>query len=130
MTKLKTILTSYANVELAPLGARKTRTIQVDKLREELHQTVRRNNWLFAVCIVLAIVLFGVQLWVALTYMTQPNVVKAIAGIFGISAAGLVTQMIKLWQEKLATELLLGLLPVLDSAVLTTVINALVKRLK
>jgi hypothetical protein len=130
MTKLKAILTSYANVELSPLGAHKTRTIQVDKLREELNQTVRRNNWLLAVCIALAIGLFGVQLWAALTYMTQPNVVKVIAGIFGISAAGLVTQMIKLWQEKVATELLLGLLPVMDSAVLSTVINALVRRLK
>jgi hypothetical protein len=127
MSTLKTVLASYAKVEMAKLGGPETSAVEFDNLRKDLKQIISGNNGTFAICVVMVLVLFGVQLWVALT---QPQLVKAAAGVFGISAAGLIFQMIQLWREKVATEILLGLIPVLDPPVLQTVINALIKKIK
>jgi hypothetical protein len=127
MSTLKTALTSYAKVEMAKLGGPETSGVEFDNLRKDLKQVIRANNGIFAICVVMLLVLFGVQLWVTLT---QPQLVIAAAGVFGISAAGLIFQMIQLWREKVATEILLGLIPVLDPPVLRTVINALIKKIK
>lgn len=129
MSKLKAALLPYLTVEKGELGKRQARTFDRDKLAGKLREIVARNNAVFGFCVAMVIIPFVVQLWVALAYASEPQLVKAIGGAFGISAAGLIFQMIKLWREKVATELLLELLPTLDTAVFKTVIAVLVRRL-
>jgi hypothetical protein len=127
MSKLKKVLASYVSVEMATLGGRKTRSIDSEHLRKDLTQIIRGNNGIFITCVVMILFLFGIPVWIALT---QPQLIKAGVGVFGVTAGGLIVQMISLWREKVATELVLGLIRDMDPSHLETVISALVKKMK
>jgi|ERR1700751_2305321 hypothetical protein len=130
MRSLKNTLIWYLGVEQGELGKRETSTADRGALGGRLQQIIAKNNVTFVLCVAMVLLLFAIQLWVALSYISQPQLVKVVGGAFGISAAGLVFQMIKLWREKVTTELLLELLPTLDASVFRTVISVLVRRLR
>jgi hypothetical protein len=104
-------------------------TTNLERLAPQLQQIVRRNDKLFLVCVSMVFVLFAANLAVVLLHHDNLKLVAGASGIFGISAAGLISQMIKLWREKEATELVLGLLPALEPAVFRTVITTLLRRI-
>lgn len=132
MSKLKSILSTFGESNLASLGGdHATRSVvNLQHLGSQLQQIVQRNNKVFVVCVVMILLLFAANLTVVLLHHDNLKLVVGTSGIFGISAAGLIAQMIKLWREKVATELVLGLLPALDPALLKTVITALIRKLK
>lgn len=130
MHSLRNALVWYLGVEQGELGKRLASTADRDELSGRLRQIAARNNVTFVLCVAMVLVLFAIQLWVALYSVSQPQFVKFVGGAFGISAAGLVFQMVKLWREKVTTELLLELLPNLDASVFRTVISVLMRRLR
>jgi hypothetical protein len=131
MNKLKSVLLAYAESNLASLGGGtpKTSTVDLEKLAPQLQQVVQRNDKLFMMCVSMIFILFAANLTVVIIHHDNLKLVAGTSGIFGISAAGLIILMIKLWREKVATELVLGLLPALEPAVFKTVITTLIRRL-
>ena len=132
MSQLKSVLSAYAQANLANLGGArpKSSAIDLEKLTPQLQQVVQRNNKFFILCVAMILVLFVANITIVLLHHDNLKLVVATSGIFGISAAGLIALMAKLWREKVATELVLGLLPALEPAVFKTVITTLIRRLR
>lgn len=104
-------------------------TLDRERLKLDLSAANKDNSRYFLVCTVMVVLLFLVSIGVVLTNLSNPNIIKIVMVAFGISSAGLITMMIKLWREKSNVELLILLAINMDSDTLKTVVNVLVKRL-
>ena len=100
-----------------------------EKLKRDLSAISKGNNRYFLICVVMVVILFLVSVGVVLTNLNKPDIIKIVLGAFGISSAGLITMMIKLWREKSNTELLILLAINMDSDTLKSIIAILAKRL-
>jgi hypothetical protein len=131
MKKLQSVLSKYTQANLADLGGAKAKAspLDLEKLGPQLQEVVRRNNIFFVLCVAMILVLFAANITIVLLHHDNLKLVAGTSGIFGISAAGLIVLMTKLWREKVATELVLGLLPALEPAIFRTVITTLIHRL-
>ncbi len=77
----------------------------------------------------MVVVLFIVSVGLVITNLQNAAVVKVVLSGFGVSAAGLITLMAKLWRVKNNTELLLILAINTDGETIKTVVNILAKAL-
>jgi len=93
------------------------------KLRADLEAVQRRNRNYFMISIVMLIVLFIVSLFVLVFDYQRPEAIKGLAGAIGISAAGLVVWMVRLWRGKAAVESLLVMVAYGDDKALQILIN-------
>jgi hypothetical protein len=100
-----------------------------EKLKRDLTALNKNNSRYFIICVVMVLILFLVSIGVVLMNLGKPDVIKIVMAAFGISSAGLITMMIKLWREKSNVELLILLAINMDSDTLKTVVAVLVKRL-
>jgi len=100
-----------------------------DKLKRDLAAVNKDNNRYFLVCVMMVVFLFLVSIGVVLTNLNKPDIIKVVMAAFGISSAGLITMMIKLWREKSNGELLILLAINMDSDTLKTIVTVLLKRL-
>jgi hypothetical protein len=98
-------------------------------LRKDLGRVKQDNNRYFVVCVAMVVVLFIVSVGLVITNLQNAGVVKVVLSGFGVSAAGLITLMTKLWRVKNNTELLLILAVNTDSGTIKTVVNILAKAL-
>jgi hypothetical protein len=140
MTSLRSVLLKHAGALPAPkdsLGSADEPSIQVtpvpildrDKLGRDLSVVNKGNNRYFFICVSMVLTLFAVSVGVVLTNLNKPDIIKVVMAAFGISSAGLITMMIKLWREKSNTELMILLAINMDSDTLKTIIAILAKRL-
>lgn len=136
MASLKEVLTQ--NVELPPLsdklgGGEKAAppTVKVNKagLKRGLVQVKKDNNRYFLICVAMVLILFAVSVGVVIFKNDQPDLIKAIMAALGVSSAGLITMMIKLWRDKSNVELVLVLATNMDDEALKTVLAVLVKKI-
>ncbi|HEX2080039.1 MAG TPA: hypothetical protein VHG08_20135 [Longimicrobium sp.] len=97
-------------------------------LRSDLGVVRRSSNRWFAVCAALLSTLFAATLWVVIAYVDRPEVVRAAVAALGVSSAGLVTMMLRMWKSKSAAEYLITLAAHLDAATMKTVIEILAKQ--
>jgi hypothetical protein len=100
-----------------------------DRLKRDLAAVNKDNNRYFLICVAMVLILFLVSVGVVLTNLAKPDIIKVVMAAFGISSAGLITMMIKLWREKSNIELLILLAINMDPETLKTVITIMVKRL-
>jgi hypothetical protein len=143
MTSLRTVLNKYAdtNIPGAPLGSdetdqeekpqkRRVKGPDIDKanLRKDLEAVKKDNSRYFVVCVVMIVLLFIISIIVVLTNLAKPDIIKIAMTAFGISTAGLITLMIKLWRTKSNTEMLILLAINMDAETIKSVINILAKR--
>lgn len=143
MTSLRAVLHKYADVTVptAPLGSDETgneekperkrvKRADIDKanLRKDLEAVKRDNGRYFVVCVVMIGLLFITSIIVVLTNLANPDIIKGAMAAFGISTAGLITLMIKLWRTKSNTEMLILLAINMDAETIKTVIGILAKR--
>lgn len=143
MTSLRAVLHKYADVTVptAPLGSDETdqeekperkrvKRVDIDKanLRKDLEAVKRDNGRYFVVCVVMIGLLFITSIIVVLTNLANPDIIKGAMAAFGISTAGLITLMIKLWRTKSNTEMLILLAINMDAETIKTVIGILAKR--
>lgn len=143
MTSLRAVLHKYADatVPSAPLGSDETdneekperkrvKRADIDKanLRKDLEAVKRDNGRYFVVCVVMIGLLFITSIIVVLTNLANPDIIKGAMAAFGISTAGLITLMIKLWRTKSNTEILILLAINMDAETIKTVIGILAKR--
>jgi len=129
MNKLQAILAKYARVELVPLGP-EAPPLEKSQLQADLKGIVSGNDGLLAVCLVMIVGLFILQLWIAMSYISQLQVIASIIAAFGVSAAILIRRMMSLWRARVATRVLLALIPILSESNLQTVVNEFVKGVK
>ncbi len=61
--------------------------------------------------------------------LSKPVLVQSVLSGFGISSAGLVWMMIRLWREKYYTEVLLALAVSLQGETMKTIVNVLSRRI-
>ncbi len=144
MTNLRSLLKQYSDI--APivsvqLGTDETvadekrhvatRRQEIDRkaLRKDLYRVKQDNNRYFVVCAAMVVVLFIVSVGLVITNLQNAAVVKVVLSGFGVSAAGLITLMAKLWRVKNNTELLLILAINTDGETIKTVVNILAKAL-
>lgn len=113
----------------APVTKRKKRpALDKENLRKDLDKIKNDNSRYFMICVLMVIILFIASLIVVLTNLERPTLITAVQTGFGISTAGLIWLMIKLWREKTSTEFLLAL-AIVDGETLKTVVDALAARM-
>jgi hypothetical protein len=103
--------------------------INPEKLQRDLAAVSKTNTTYFIICVIMVVVLFIVSIGVVLTNLNNPDIIKVVLAAFGVSCAGLITMMIKLWREKSNIELLIILAINMDLDTLKTVVAVLVRRL-
>ncbi len=100
------------------------------KLEQDLRAVKRDNTKFFVICVIMVVFLFLVSIGVVLTNLSKPDVIKIVMATFGVSCAGLITWMIRLWREKSNTELVLALaINMNDLETLKTIVAVLVRKL-
>jgi hypothetical protein len=104
--------------------------INPEKLKRDLTSVKKDNTKFFVLCVIMVFLLFLVSVGVVLTNLSKPDVVKLVMATFGVSCAGLITMMIRLWREKSNTELVLALaINMNDMDTLKTVLAVLIRKL-
>jgi hypothetical protein len=99
----------------------------VETLRHDLQRIIRSNEIYFRICAGLLLVLFsGAGLFVYKSLADPKHIAAVFAGT-GVSVMGLVTQMIRLWKEKVNSDLLLTLIGALSPMELKKVVDSLLK---
>jgi hypothetical protein len=130
MTSLAKVLEEYRDEDAAPLGEVKPRRLNRAKMKEGLEEVRRVNTRFFWVCVGMILVLFAATLLVVLTHLQTPGTVQVAMAAFGVSAAGLIQLMFRLWREKNRTEIVLLLAVNMDDDILKTIVNLLAASLK
>lgn len=135
MASLQEILHRYSGttVELnAPLGGSAGRgrsEIDRDGLRRALSQLKRQNDRYFGLCFAAVLVLFVALLVTTFVKLNQPEFLKGMTSIFGVSTGALIWRMFKMWEKKSQTEFFMHLTPNVNDDTLKTVIDVLAKKL-
>ena len=135
MTSLREILQRYSgtSTELnAPLGGSRGRgraEIDRDGLRQALAQLKKQNDRYFGLCFAAVFVLFAALLVTVFVKLNQPDFIKGVTGVFGVSAGTLIWRMFKMWEKKSQTEFFMHLTPNVNDDTLKTVIDVLAKKL-
>src|SRR5215475_10979385 len=108
MKKLRALLTQYS--EAPKLGdAEEGRKLDVEKLRDDVRHLGDQNRIYFLICFLLLVLLFVGAAALVVFSLGDPGRVKAILAASGVSFFGITTQMLKLWKEKVASDLTLTL---------------------
>lgn len=139
---LRDVVNKYAGPPVVPdvrAGSDQTnepRTLKHDEptidrvaLRKDLSAVNKSNTVWFGVCVGMLVLLFAVTVGLVIFNIDRPGLVKTALSALGISSAGVVTMMIRLWRTKSYTELLLSLAINMDAEAMRTVIGILAKRL-
>ena len=89
---------------------------KMEGLAENLRKLSRRNEKYFLVCVTILVVVLLSSLGFVILFRNQPKVIAGIFAAMGASAYGGVWQMVKLWREKVATDVAIELVAVLPRA--------------
>lgn len=98
-------------------------------LRDQLEAVRRGSRTAFAIATGMLVVLFVLCCCLILTYVGRPSVISGVLGASGLSVMGIVSQMIRLWKEKVASDILIALAMNLPDSELRTIIKVLKPRL-
>src|SRR6266852_6008939 len=90
-------------------GAQPAPAINVSDLRSEISQVGKNNSMFFRVCFALLVVLFVGCVALVFNFLNEPSKAGAVFGVTGLSFLGIIGQMLKLWKQKVASDLTLAL---------------------
>jgi hypothetical protein len=130
---LKRVLAEAAEADLVVphLGERVARTRQAGyDLQEHLRAVSSGNALYFRICFALLLVLFSGACVLVLNSLHNPNQVAIIFGITGVSFMGIFRQMVKLWKDKVNSDMLLVLAGSMKKDDLRSIVQVLVDRYK
>jgi hypothetical protein len=86
-----------------------------------------QNRVYFLICIGMVLAIFLGACTVALKYISDPAFVKEVFAATGVSITGLVLQMMKLWKEKVNSDLVLVLARSLSPGDVRSILEILLK---
>ena len=128
--KLKDVLVRYS--ESSPhfgenfAGAKPNQT-DSDDLRRDLKAVSDQNRAYFLICVGMVLAIFVGACAIALRYISDPTFVKEVFAATGVSITGLVVQMMKLWKEKVNSDLVLVLARNLSPEGVLSILEVLLK---
>lgn len=126
---LKQIITKYTDPEHAPLGEdalpRVLTAEERQHLRDDLLIAIARNRNGFVIIVSLIVTLFLLNGGVVVTHLDSPTIIQAATAALGVSAAGLITWMVRLWSEKSRLEILAVFAVNMEGEALKTLLNVL-----
>jgi len=88
-------------------GERQRKTDDVDALRRSLQRISESNKTYFIICVALLLILFAGACLLVLRSLDHPNQIAVIFGATGISFMGIFSQSVRLWKEKVNSDMLL-----------------------
>lgn len=126
-TTLDNALARFAEVPPHFGPADENQKQQVEQLRRDLKTVSRSSNLYFNLCVVLVLVLFVGCCAIAALNFHQPSQITVLFTATGLSFFGVVRFLLKLWREKVNSDMLLVLAGQMDGADLRKVANSLLK---
>lgn len=127
--KLKRIIAKYADSDQVPLGGdTPSRILSAEErhhLRQDLHDAIARNRGGFVIAVSLIVSLFLLNGSIVVTHLNEPKTLQAATAALGVSAAGLITWMVRLWSEKSRLEILAVFALSMEGEALKTLLNVL-----
>jgi hypothetical protein len=100
---------------------------QIEALRQDLRRIITSNEAYFRICVGFLVILFVGACIFVYKSLSDPNHIAAVFAGTGVSVMGAVTQMIRLWKEKVNSDLLLTLAGTLSPSDLKKVVDVLLK---
>lgn len=126
MTKLEAILAPFDVV--GKLGS--TQSFDRDYLRSTLMASSRQTAVAFWLAVVVQFALFVLAAWFALKNSGNPTAVSVILAGAGGGVGTCGYAMMRLWKQKVATDLTLGLVSSLNETTAMTVLNVVLEILR
>ena len=128
--KLRDVLASYSGS--GPhfgenLAGAETATDTTNNLSQDLKAVSDQNRAYFLVCVGMVLVIFVGACTVAVKYISDPTFVKQVFAATGVSITGLVLQMMKLWKEKVNSDMVLVLARNLSPTDVRSILEILLK---
>lgn len=131
MKTLKTILQSYTGVkkELGNADVSTFNEQQYTALREDLKGVSRKNSVICWILIGMIGLLFILSLIFVILNQDNPDKIKLIFGLTGVSIMGLIIYTNKVWKEKNYIDMILMLVSTLDRSMTNSILMALLNKL-
>lgn len=111
MGDLKKVLDQYLPVLERDVTAGGSKA--VEELSVRLQGLVEKNNRYFWICVALLVVVLLASLGFVILFRDQPAAIAGVFAALGATAYGGVWQMVRLWREKVATDVIIDLLKVM-----------------
>ena len=105
MKRLKTLLNQY----VVPVQAGDGEELDGESLKLELETLRDAHQRTFYLCAGMVITAFIASIVVVILLMNDPSKIAALFGATGVTTAGMITLMVKIWKEKVAIDLTLAL---------------------
>jgi hypothetical protein len=90
-------------------GERQHKAPDTEAFQRNLRHVSDSNRIYFTICVVLLVVLFAGACLLVLRSLDRPDQIAAIFGVTGLSFFGIFAKMVRLWKEKVNSDLLLVL---------------------
>lgn len=103
---------------------------QIDVLKKKVAEISSNNRTYFNVCFGLLVILFIGLAVLVVFLLHDPNQVKAVLAASGISFFGIIGQMLKLWKEKVASDITLALIMSLKAEDIRSTLEIILKGLR
>jgi len=104
--------------------------LKVELLRRDLEALRRETSAYFALCVALVLIVFAASCWSVLTHLDEAAFVRTTLGVASLGLFGSFFAMVRLWREKVATDVILSLIPALEPDLVRTVVTILANRLR
>jgi len=118
------------NITLREGGVKPAPAIDISDLRSEINQVGKNNTMYFRVCFALLVVLFVGCGAMVFNFLNEPSKAGAVFGVTGLSFLGIIAQMLKLWKQKVTSDLTLALAGSLPPQQLLTALETILKELR
>jgi hypothetical protein len=126
MTGLETVLARY---DMRPERDGEGRPLAREALIEELRAIRQRTRRRFAACAVMLALVFAGAAALALTALERPGHLSMVVAAAGVASAWIIKAMFDLGQQKVAAELVLGLVGTLEPEVTRAVVGVVAAHL-
>jgi hypothetical protein len=100
-----------------------------DALRRDLQAISTTNKKYFLVCVLMLVVLFSGSCVLVFYNLQNPGLLKSLFAVTGVSFLGVFTQMVRLWKEKVSSDIILVLIGSLGSDQIMPILEILLRKL-
>ena len=99
----------------------------VDTFKDDLRYVTKSNERYFVICVIALIVLFVGAFLVVLRSLSSPKEIEAVFTVTGVSFSVLFGKMVRLWKDKVSSDLILVLAAKLRPEQLAGIIDVLLR---
>jgi hypothetical protein len=125
---LNEVLTRYATRATEIKAGSKgpsSEALNLDQFRSEIEAVRSGSRSAFNIAVGMLVVVFVIACAVVLAFVNKPSVIAGVLAASGVSITGVVTTMIRLWKQKVASDILISLAMNLSDDNVQAVINIL-----